>query len=156
MKRLIGMAFAALAVLPLVAQAPQGFKLWTASELKGYAAKLGPKINAQKYATENLANLAGSNAMVIHRQGDGEAEVHDNFADLTIIESGEGILVIGGTPKDGKSTGPGEIRGSGIEGGQTYKVAPGDIFNVPVKTPHQMRVPKGGQVTYFVLKVAPK
>jgi mannose-6-phosphate isomerase-like protein (cupin superfamily) len=156
MKKLICAIIVTILMLPLLAQAPQGFKMWTAAELKGFAAKLGPKINAQKFATENLVPLGGNNTMVVHRQGDGEAEIHDAMADFTIIESGEGTLVIGGTAKDGKNTGPGETRGSGIDGGQSYKVSPGDIFFVPAKTPHQMKVAKGGQVTYFVLKVPAK
>jgi mannose-6-phosphate isomerase-like protein (cupin superfamily) len=62
-------------------------------------------------------------------------------------------MILGGTIKDGRTTGAGEIRGASIDAGQSYAVAPGDIINIPPKTPHQMTLPPGGQITYFVVKV---
>jgi mannose-6-phosphate isomerase-like protein (cupin superfamily) len=155
-KKLIFIPALLLAIVPAVAQAPQGLTFWKASEIKGYPAKLAPKINAQKYATETLTVLEGNNVLMVHREGVGEAEYHEGAGDFTIIESGKGTLVVGGTMKDGKTTAPGEIRGPGIDKGVSYPVTAGDIINIPPKTPHQVLVPKGGQVTYLVVKYSKK
>ena len=151
MKKLHSIPVVLMAILPAVAQAPQEVKIWKAAELKAFATKLGPQVKAG-LATENLAVLNGRNLLVVHRQADGEAEFHEGAGDFTVVESGSGTLVVGGTVKDGKTTAPGEIRGPSIEGGKSHSVAAGDIFNIPAKTPHQVLVPKGGQITYLVLK----
>jgi mannose-6-phosphate isomerase-like protein (cupin superfamily) len=54
---------------------------------------------------------------------------------------------------DGKTTAPNEIRGASISGGTEIKLSAGDIVTIPAKTPHQMKVDPGKQVTYFVAKV---
>ncbi|MBZ5584061.1 MAG: hypothetical protein LAQ30_17985 [Acidobacteriia bacterium] len=154
MKNLLPIAF--LMILPVVAQAPDGLKVWTASELKAAGAKLNAKVDKLGVASETLANLSGNNVLLVHRVANGEAEFHDGAGDFTVIESGAGTLVLGGTVKDGKTTAPGEIRGPAIEGGQSHPVVAGDIINIPPKTPHQMMVPKGGQITYVVFKQAAK
>ena len=153
MKKLIVIAAAALVILPVIAQAPQGIAVWKAAELKAYATSLAPKIDAQKLATQALANFGGYNALMVHRAGPGEAEFHETAADFTVIVDGAGTLILGGTVKDGHSTGAGEIRGPSIDGGKSYPVAPGDVINIPAKTPHQMTVPAGGNITYMVVKV---
>ena len=143
-------------ILPVVAQAPKGIVVWKSADLKAYAATLAPKMNDLKVASQALADFGSYNALIAHREGSGEAEWHDNAADFTVIQSGGCTLILGGTIKDSHTTGAGEIRGSSIEGGQSYAVAPGDIINIPAKTPHQMILPAGGQVTYFVVKVPPR
>ena len=60
--------------------------------------------------------------------------------------------VLGGTVVDGKQTGPGQIRGSKIEGGQTYQLGKGDVMWVPAGMPHwfpEIREPLG----YLLVKV---
>lgn len=162
MNRLLCIASVLLTILPVVAQAPQGrgglqrtdgIMIWKSADLKAYAGTLPPKMNAQKVASQALADFGDYNALIAHREGSGEAEWHDNAADLMVIQSGACTLILGGAIKDSHTTGAGEIRGTSIEGGQSYEVAPGDIVNVPAKTPHQMIVPAGGQITYLVVKL---
>jgi mannose-6-phosphate isomerase-like protein (cupin superfamily) len=153
MNRLFCIASLLLLILPVVAQAPKGIVVWKSADLKAYAATLKPKVNEQKVASQALADFGAYNALIGHREGSGEAEWHDNAADFMVIQSGECTLILGGTIKDSHTTGAGEIRGTSIEGGQSYAVAPGDIVNIPAKTPHQMILPAGGQITYFVVKV---
>ncbi len=157
MKRL-RLILIALPILSAVAQAPQGIAAWKAADLKGYTAALAPKASGdQKLATQSLGNFGPThNAVMVYRAANGEAEYHETAADFTIIEAGAGDLIVGGTVKDGHSTGPGEIRGPSIEGGKVYHVEPGDIVNVPAKTPHQMTVPSGGSITYMVVKINTK
>ena len=153
MNRLLPIVSLLLPILPMVAQAPKGIVVWKSADLKAYAATLAPKMNELKVASQALADFGAYNAMMAHREGSGEAEWHDHAADFMVIQTGGCTLILGGTIKDGHSTGPGEIRGSSIEGGQSYAVAPGDMVNIPAKTPHQMMLPPGGQITYFVVKV---
>ena len=84
--------------------------------------------------------------MVAHREGDGEAEVHETMADFFVVESGEATLVVGGQVVGGKTTAPNEIRGPKINGGERRKLAAGDIVHIPVKTPHQLLVENGQAV----------
>ena len=62
--------------------------------------------------------------------------------DVVTVVSGEGTLIVGGKMIDGKTTAPNEIRGKSIEGGMRMPMAPGDVFHIPAKLPHQMLVPK--------------
>ncbi len=142
-------AFAAL----LAAADPAGFGIWKGSELGESGKRLAPKINAQKVATEVLANWGNHNLMVAHREGSGEAELHETQADVFIVQSGEGSLIVGGTVVDPKTTAPHEVRGSAVKGGVTKQLGPGDIVHIAAKTPHQMIVAAGKQITYAVVKV---
>jgi mannose-6-phosphate isomerase-like protein (cupin superfamily) len=69
------------------------------------------------------------------------------------ISEGELTMVHGGTIVDGKTTAPGEIRGSGITGGTEVRLGPGDVLHIPARMPHQMKLAPGAKVTYFVAKV---
>jgi mannose-6-phosphate isomerase-like protein (cupin superfamily) len=93
---------------------------------------------------------------MVHREATADAEIHENAADFMVVIDGGANLVLGGAIRDPKTTGPGEIRGSVIDNGRTYAIAPGDIVNIPAKTPHQVVVAQGKQVMYFLLKVAAK
>jgi mannose-6-phosphate isomerase-like protein (cupin superfamily) len=139
--------------LALPAGDPQGFLMWKASELKGFAKSLSPKINAQKVATQQLGAAGNYSFLMAHREGSGEAEYHENQADVMVIETGEGTLVYGGKMVDAKTTAPNEMRGPSISGGMEKKVAAGDVVTIPAKLPHQMKLDPGKEITYFVVKV---
>jgi len=148
--------FAAAAGMALGAD-PAGFVIWKSAELKGFEKQLAPKMDpANKVATQNLNKFDNHLAMVAHREASGQAELHENQADVFVIQSGAATLVVGGKVVDGKTTGPGEVRGPGIEGGSKHAVAAGDIVHIPAKIAHQLTLDPGKQVTYFVLKVDTK
>ena len=65
-----------------------------------------------------------------------DVEIHENEADLFYVVDGGAMQVLGGTVIGGKQTGPGQIRGSKIDGGQTYKISKGDVMWVPAGVPH--------------------
>jgi hypothetical protein len=135
------------AALPLMAAEETGIVVWSASELKGYGAKLAPKMNEKKLALEHLGKFGNHATLVAHRQADGEAEVHDTQ------ESGAATLVLGGNVVDGKTTAPGETRAPSIKGGKKHSIGAGDIVHIPAKVPHQLLLPTGKEFTYFVIKV---
>jgi mannose-6-phosphate isomerase-like protein (cupin superfamily) len=149
MKRIVAVLFPAI----LFAADPAGFVKWSAKDLKGYEQKLQPKMDAQKVATEQLGTWGNHSAMIAHREGDGQAELHENVADVFMVQSGEATLVVGGTVANGKTTAPHEIRGPKINGGAQHKLAAGDVVHIPANVPHQLLVAKGTQFTYFVVKI---
>jgi len=142
-----------IALGPVMAGDPPGFVHWTNTQLKGYEKKLAPKINAQKVASEQLGRFGNHLFMIAHREGNGEAELHETQADIFVVQSGEAALVAGGEVVDGRKTAPGEVRGPSIKGGETRKLSAGDVVHIPAKTPHQLLVSNGKQFTYFVVKI---
>jgi mannose-6-phosphate isomerase-like protein (cupin superfamily) len=136
----------------------QGYRYWSATELKSYEQKLAPKITAtNKGAVEDkIIDYGNYFSAMVHREGNIGAEMHDEWADVYVISSGSGTVETGGTLTGGKSTGPGEIRGGSIQGGTRQKVGPGDIIHIPAKMPHQVLVEPGHQITYFIFKVKPQ
>jgi mannose-6-phosphate isomerase-like protein (cupin superfamily) len=149
--KLFLVTIAATAVLS--AADPVGFDQWKGSELKSFEKKLAPKIDAHKIASQPLAKYGNHNVTIIHREGSGEAELHETQADLFVVQSGEATLVIGGSVVDPKTTVPNEIRGPSIKDGARKRLGPGDIVHIPPKTPHQLMVDSGKQITYVIAKV---
>ena len=142
-----------LAAAALPANAPKGFDHWTGADLRAFEKKLSPKMSAQKIATESLGSYGNHSFLMAHREGDGEAELHELQNDVMVIESGEAALVVGGTVVDPRTTAPHEVRGPSIRGGEKIPVAAGDILHIPMHTAHQMLVEPGKQITYFVVKI---
>ena len=145
MKKSATLLFLTTAAAALVwATDPQGFKIWKAQELKSYA------------KSEMLGDFGNHNTRMTYRDNDGEVEVHDNWTDVIVVESGEATLMIGGTPVNPKNTAPGEWRAMTATGAEKKAIAPGDILHIPAGVPHQFLVAQGKKVAYFALKVPAK
>jgi mannose-6-phosphate isomerase-like protein (cupin superfamily) len=147
------LALTLLAATPLLAAGPEGFVVWPRAELAGYGRKLAPKMNAGKVAVEQLASFGNHLTMIAHREGDGEAELHEKQVDVFVVQAGEATLVVGGEVEGGRTTAPGEVRGPSIKGGVRRAIAAGDIVHIPARTPHRLLVAPGNAFTYFVVKV---
>ena len=81
----------------------------------------------------------------------GQAEVHEQDADIIYVLDGAATLVTGGHVVDPQPTAPGEIRGREISGGEARRIAKGDVIVVPAGTPHWFKeVP--GPINYYVVK----
>ena len=107
------------------------------------------------YSTSQLAQHSNAMASITMRDKSGQAEVHRDWEDHIFIQEGEAKLTLGGTVQDGHETAKGEIRGSGITGGKTVMVHPGDYVFVPVNTPHRMELAPGKSIRYAVVKTHP-
>ena len=107
----------AMAASALPAGAPTGFEHWTHAKLLDYQKRLAGKMNGHKIAVESLGSYGNHSFVMAHRDGDGEAELHETQNDVMVIESGEATLVVGGTVVDPRTTTPHEIRGPSIRGG---------------------------------------
>jgi quercetin dioxygenase-like cupin family protein len=87
-----------------------------------------------------------------HRDKAGQVEVHEKETDVIHVIDGEATFVTGGTMIGGKTTKPGQMMGTNIQGGETHHLTKGDVIVVPAGTPHWFKeVPHS--VNYYVVKV---
>ena len=93
--------------------------------------------------------------MTGHRDKPGQSELHEKDTDVFYIVDGSATFVTGGKMLEGKSTGPNEIRGSGIDGGDTHQLNKGDVIVIPAGVPHWFKDVKS-TFNYFVVKVRPQ
>ena len=142
-----------ICLLPLHAADPVQPMFWSASQNKDFDGKAKASLNAERHlGTERLLD----STFVAFRNGNGEAEIHVKQADLLLIRSGGGVVLVGGRIVEGRPTGTDEIRGKSIEGGTSYPVAAGDVLYIPANTVHQFRVEPGQSFTAMVVKITPK
>jgi len=104
------------------------------------------------YAQILLSKHDGYQIINTIRDKDGQAEVHADWNDNLFVQEGEANFVTGGTPVDGKTTAPGETRGTAVKGGKTMTMRAGDYFFVPAGTTHQMLVPAGKRIKFIAFK----
>src|SRR4051812_15176012 len=101
-------------------------QVWTAADIQSRGRALAQKLDANKVATDNMGTVGNRSFLIAHREGSGLAEVHDTQADVIVISSGEVTMVYGGSVVEGKTTAPGETRGTAIQGGTEKVLGPGD------------------------------
>jgi mannose-6-phosphate isomerase-like protein (cupin superfamily) len=126
---------------------------WSAAQNQDFDKKATAKLNDERHlGTERLMD----SAFVAFRNGNGEAELHVKQADLLLIRSGSGTVLVGGEMIEGKPSGPDEVRGKSITGGMRYPVAAGDTLYIPANTVHQFLMEPGQSFTAMVIKITPK
>jgi mannose-6-phosphate isomerase-like protein (cupin superfamily) len=86
------------------------------------------------------------------RDSAGLAEIHTRDTDIVYVLKGSATLVTGGTPVSVKSTGPEELRGSSINGGDVSRLVAGDVVVIPNGVPHWFKEVKA-PFLYYVVKV---
>lgn len=104
-------------------------------------------------STINLVETPEYLALAARRTKPGLAEVHKNMIDVWYVIDGEGTLVTGGSLVDTSETGPGELRGKSVSGGEDRKIAKGDIVTIPAGVPHWLSKVDGQEFVYLVVKV---
>lgn len=148
MKRLIFLLLTS--VLVLTAQSSK-VDIYSAQDLHATGNKLMKK--QSQFASQELEQYGNHYTMLAERGQTGSSELHEHEADIFVIESGEATIVTGGKIVKPRTTKPGEIRGSSIEGGERHHLGVGDVVHLPAGTPHQMLLDPGNRVVYFVIKV---
>jgi quercetin dioxygenase-like cupin family protein len=112
----------------------------------------GDKVRAAFEKGMPLLEVSDYKVHASHRDQAGEAEVHENETDIIYVLEGTATFVTGGTVVSGTNTAPGEIRGSGVTGGEARRLGKGDFIIVPRGTAHWFKeVP--GPILYYVVKV---
>jgi mannose-6-phosphate isomerase-like protein (cupin superfamily) len=104
-----------------------------------------------------IERTPGHAGILLRRTLPGKAEVHETETDIWYVIDGGCILVTGGTLIDAKQESPGQIRGSGISGGEERKIGKGDFIRIPNGVPHWVKKIEGEEIVYTVVKyVEPK
>jgi mannose-6-phosphate isomerase-like protein (cupin superfamily) len=85
------------------------------------------------------------------RKKPGKVEQHADWNDEIIIQEGDVQLDYGGTSLHAKPSGPGEMLGDSIKGGQSVLMHPGDVVTIPAGMPHQMMI-QTPTMRYILLK----
>src|SRR4051794_23737589 len=112
----------------------QNMKLdhWTPAQLLERAQALRQKAaQGDGSASETLEKYPHHYTMLAFRNRNGGGELHENYADLFYILDGRATVATGGDLTDRKTTAPGEIRGSAVNGGSRHDVKAGDVVHIP-------------------------
>ena len=153
MRTVIRLFAVVLFVVPVFAADHPDFRVWKAGELTRRDAALSKNVGPDHSARETLADFGDHRVRFLYRNADGFPEQHDTIVDLVFVQSGEGVLQLGGTMIDKKATGsPGEYAGSRLDGGSRHPLAAGDVIHIPAAVPHAFLVTKGQHLTYVLVK----
>jgi mannose-6-phosphate isomerase-like protein (cupin superfamily) len=125
-------------------------------------AAIGASVTAQQagatYVDAAKVTAGGTFAMtsdyavqMLKRTAAGQVEVHTKETDIFYVVDGEATIVTGGTMVGGKETQPNQLRGTSIEGGETFHLKKGDSITIPAGVPHWFKdVPQS--IQYFTVK----
>jgi mannose-6-phosphate isomerase-like protein (cupin superfamily) len=95
----------------------------------------------------NLGNYGNHSASIQRREVGSAPETHTGFSHILMFTNGEGTFIVGGDIVDGPD-GKKMIRG-----GDTRKVKLGEVYHIPINTPHQVMPNPGTTVMYFVCNI---
>lgn len=95
----------------------------------------------------------GYSTGLARRTAPGTADVHRRWTDVWWVINGGGVVVTGGSLMNSKQTAAGELRGTGISGGEEHHVAAGDLVVIPAGVPHWVKAIDGPQIVYLDPKV---
>ncbi|MEO6829810.1 MAG: hypothetical protein ABI164_08350 [Acidobacteriaceae bacterium] len=132
-----------------------GADVYSAKQLQQMSQQLRQQegLRTTGVAGESLKKYPGHFTMLTVRTASGGAELHEHHADFFFVVDGEATLTTGGNIVNPTSTGPGETRGTAVEGGLQRPLHKGDVVHISANTPHQISLAKGESFTYFVIKV---
>ena len=152
--------FSCLLIVPLLMAAPQetippGFEHWTAASLKTLTPALSTEAASEphRFAVNQLKDFPSENFILVHREADGQPELHETQVDVFFVQSGSATLVVGGTLLNGETVAPHEKRNGTIQGGVRQKLSAGDVVRIPAKVPHQVLLDGAHEFSYLVIKV---
>ena len=145
----------AIASTSFAFSATVGVDYYSASDLQAKARTMGSstKADSNTPTVNPLVKYGNDYTLLVYRNADGQAELHEHESDLYMVVDGEATLVSGGTMLDRKPKTAGEFVGSGISNGQTQKLRKGDVVHIAPNVPHQLKVSSGQTFSYFVQKV---
>jgi len=153
------LGFLSMLLLPLAgasldSEGPEGFKFWSAASIQLASHELVEQAasDPHHFAVQQLADFPNEAVLLVHREGDGQAEWHETQSDVIFVQSGSATLLVGGTLANGETVAPHEKRNGTIQGGFRHKVAPGDWIRIPPKTPHQFLLEGSKELNYMVIK----
>lgn len=132
---------------------PPGFGLWTPARIKAVGAHLKETLGDKKLVSDILGTYKGHSVYLVLRGKTGDAEYHETEEDLQIGVEGTAIFVIGGELIEPRKLPRQQQMGSGIKGGDKFKVGPGDIVHVPPAVPHVLIIEPNKPYLYILVKL---
>ena len=153
MKMIVGIVAALAVSVPVGAADPPGFAIWRSADLRSHDAALATHVADDHSSRETLADYGDHRFRMLYRDADGNPEQHDTIVDVVLVQSGEGMLQLGGALVGKRATSTGEWVGTHLDGGDRHPLGPGDIVHIPAGVPHAFLVPQGRHVTYVLLKI---
>jgi len=134
---------------------PQGLEHWTTASLSHLNETLNAesKTDPHHFAVKQLSEFPNENFLLVHREADGQPELHETQVDVFFVQSGSATLVVGGTLLNGETVAPHEKRNGTIQGGVRQKLSAGDVVRIPAKVPHQVLLDGAHEFSYLVIKV---
>jgi mannose-6-phosphate isomerase-like protein (cupin superfamily) len=79
-------------------------------------------------------------------------EVHEKITHIFYVIDGGATMITGGSLEGSKEREPGQLRGTGIKGGQAQVLSKGDVIVIPAGTPHWWKdVPQA--IHYYAVNV---
>jgi hypothetical protein len=78
---------------------PAGFHQWNAESFAELHKAMVPKAAADAHhvAVQKIADYPNDSLSEVYRVGDGSPELHETEVDVFFVQSGSGVLVVGGT-----------------------------------------------------------
>ena len=140
---------------PLLGPVPIQNKIlvFQGQQVQTQLAQLVERAKIRHHGDGELAR-SGNIALQLSVMGvNGPGELHRNADDLLLIQQGSATVVTGGTMVNGKDRAGGNTYGSGLEGGDSTTVGPGDIVLIPAGLTHQLLVPPGTVLVMIVGKI---
>ena len=127
-------------VLQAQGGAPAAAKLFASSaDVRAMIAKAKAERKAdQPNFSQPIVALAPYSANLEYRVGglNAPASTHAKDAEMFYVVEGSGTVVTGGHLQNERATNPDNASGTGIEGGDSRRIAAGDFVLVPQGTPH--------------------
>ncbi len=151
MKKVGVLAVALLFSLPVTAQNTEKVVFVPSRRMDAEIHKL-PLNNIGESEIDLIEHTPDHAAILLRRTAPGKAEVHETETDVWYVVNGGCTFVTGGSLIGGAKISPGQIRGSGISGGDERKIAKGDFIRVPAGVPHWVKKIEGKEIVYIVVK----
>lgn len=109
------------------------------------------ELAAQGILTRRMLEGGIFSVNVRHIEGAETALQHGRITEVWVIQEGSGILVTGGAIENAEAgTGPGELRGQSIAGGEERVISAGDVVFIPPGVPHGIR--QTDSITYLNIR----
>ena len=157
MRMILASIVTAAFVLPVAGAQMLVADHWTRSQLIEKAKELDAKAQGPDGAASVMLDQYPNHyTMIALRHKDGGVEIHEDVADFFVVVQGQATLMTGGPMEDGKTTSPGEVKGTSQQTATATILHVGDIVHIPATLTHQLLIPKGTTFVYFVIKIKEK
>lgn len=98
------------------------------------------KLRADGLATKRLLEGGIFSINVRHIEGAETALQHGRITEVWVVREGIAVLATGGSIVDAEAgAGPGDYRGSSIDGGEERTIKAGDLVFIPAGVPHGIK-----------------